>query len=69
MKPKIRIIKHGDQKPKEPEPNRQEQPSRQNTRDITSTIKLWVSEFKERRCTDEQNSRIANKLILERWAN
>jgi hypothetical protein len=69
MKTKIRIIKHGDQKPKEPEPDRQDQPSRQSTREITSTIKLWVSEFKERRRADEQHSRIANKLILERWAN
>ncbi|MDT4951943.1 MAG: hypothetical protein QOJ02_81 [Acidobacteriota bacterium] len=69
MKTKIRIIKHGDEKLKEPEPDRQEQPSRQSTREITSTIKLWVSEFKERRRADEQHSRIANKLILERWAN
>jgi hypothetical protein len=66
MKPKIRIIKHGDQNPKEPELERHEQPSRQCTREITSTIKLWVSEFKERRRTDEHRARIANKLILER---
>jgi hypothetical protein len=69
MKPKIRIIKHGEQKPKEPELERHEQSSRQSTREITSTIKLWVSEFKERRRTDEHRARIANKLILERWAN
>jgi hypothetical protein len=69
MKTKIRIIKHRDQKPKEPKLERHDQPSRQSTREITSTIKLWVSEFKERRCVDEQHSRIANKLILERWAN
>jgi hypothetical protein len=50
MKHKIRIIKHGERKPKEPEPDdRQEQPSRQSTREITGTIKRWVSEFKERR--------------------
>ena len=66
MKTKIRIIKHEDQKPKEPEPDRREQPSHQSTREITSTIKLWVSEFKERRRADEKHSRIANKLILER---
>ena len=69
MKPRIRIIKHGEQKAKEPELERHEQPSRQSTREITSTIKLWISEFKERRCADEKHSRIANKLILERWAN
>jgi hypothetical protein len=64
MKPKIRIIKHGEQKPKEPELERHDQPSRQSTREITSTIKLWVSEFKERRRTDEQNTRNTNKLIF-----
>jgi hypothetical protein len=64
MKPKIRIIKHGDQKPKEPELERQEQSSRQNTRDITSTIKLWVSEFKERCRADEHRARSAYKQIL-----
>jgi hypothetical protein len=61
MKRKIRIIKRGSQKPKEPEP---EQSSRQSTRDITSTIKLWVSEFKERHRADEQHSRNIHKLTL-----
>jgi hypothetical protein len=64
MKPKIRIIKRGDHKPEEPEPERQEQPSRQGTREITSTIKLWISEFKERRRTDEYRTRSAYKQIL-----
>jgi hypothetical protein len=61
MKPKIRIIKRGSQKPKEPEP---EQSSRQSTRDITITIKLWVSEFKERRRAHEYLIRSANKMVL-----
>jgi hypothetical protein len=64
MKPKIRIIKHGDQKPKEPELERHEQPSPQSTLEITSTIKVWISEFKERRRTDEHRARSAYKQIL-----
>ena len=64
MNTKIRIIKHGDEKPNELEPERQEQPSRQSTREITSTIKLWISEFKERRRTDEHCARSAYKQIL-----
>ncbi|MDX6445268.1 MAG: hypothetical protein QOH71_2342 [Blastocatellia bacterium] len=56
MNPKVRIIKRGDQKAKE-EVGRPDQPSRQSTREITGTIKLWVSEFKERRRTEEQHSR------------
>jgi hypothetical protein len=66
MKPKIRIIKHGEQKAKEPEPERQQQPSRPSTRDITSTIKLWVSECQERRRNDEHRIRSANKQSLTR---
>jgi hypothetical protein len=66
MKPKIRIIKHGDQKPIEPEPERQGQPGRQSAREITSTIKLWVSESKEKRRTDEHRIRSVNKQILSR---
>jgi hypothetical protein len=66
MKPRIRIIKHRDQKPEESELERREQPSRQNARDITSTIKLWVSEFKERRLTDEYRTRSAYRQILTR---
>jgi hypothetical protein len=66
MKPKIRIIKHRDQKLEEPEPERHIQPGPQSTRDITSTIKLWVSEFKERSRTDEHRTRSAYKQILTR---
>ena len=66
MKPNIRIIKHGDRKPEEPEPERHEQTSRQSTREITSTIKLWVSEFKEGRRAHEHRIRSANKQILTR---
>jgi hypothetical protein len=64
MKPRIRIIKHGDQKSEEPERDRQQQPSRQSTLEITNTIKLWISEFKERRRTDEHRARSAYKQIL-----
>jgi hypothetical protein len=66
MKPRIRIVKHRDQKPEVPEPELQEQPSRQSTREITGTIKLWVSEFKERRSADEHRARSAYKQILTR---
>ena len=64
MNPKIRIIKRGDQQPKESEPRRREQTGRQSTREITRTIKLWVGEFKERRRAEEQHSRNVHKLIL-----
>ena len=50
--------------PNEPKLDQQEQAGPQGTREITSTIKLWVSEFKERRRTDEEYFRSANKLIL-----
>src|SRR5882672_6892627 len=55
MNHKIRIIKRGDRK--EPELDRLEQPSPHPAREVTTTIKLWVSEFKERRRTEEQQSR------------
>jgi hypothetical protein len=64
MNSRIKVIKHGDQRAKEPEVDRLEQSSRQSTREITSTIKLWVSEFKERRHTEEHRTRTANKLML-----
>ena len=54
MNPKVRVIKRGDQQSKEPELDRE---LHQSTREITGTIKLWVSEFKERRRTEEQHSR------------
>ena len=57
MKPGIRIIKHTDQEPKEPELDQIDQRGRQSTREISTTIKLWIDEFKERRRTDEQYSR------------
>jgi hypothetical protein len=64
MHHKVRIIKHRDQQLKEPELDQQEQAGRQSTREITTTIKLWVSEFKEKTRTDEEQSRNAHKLIL-----
>jgi hypothetical protein len=63
MNSKVKIIKHRDQKPKERELNEVELPSRESTREITLTIKMWVSEFKERRRADEQHSRSVHKLI------
>jgi len=49
MNQKVRVIKRRDQKSKELELDRSEQPGQQSTRDITITIKQWVSDFKERR--------------------
>lgn len=49
MNPKVRVIKRRDGKLKEPELNRSTPPDPQNTRDITITIKQWVSDFKARR--------------------
>jgi hypothetical protein len=60
MKHSVRIIKHRDESSKDPELDRLdrlEQPSLATTREITTTIKQWVSEFKERRRTEEQHSR------------
>ena len=62
MNQKVKIIKRGDRKNPEPEPL--EQPSLHPTREITTTIKLWVSEFKERRGTDKGRTQAVNKLIL-----
>jgi S1-C subfamily serine protease len=64
MNPKVRIIKHGDQRPKEQELDRLEEFSRPTTQEITTTIKLWVSEFKERRRAEEQHSRSAHRLAV-----
>jgi hypothetical protein len=66
MNHKVRIIKHEDRRPKEPEPERQEPSSRQSTREITNTIKLWVSDFQERSRTHEHCTRSANKQSLTR---
>jgi serine protease Do len=57
MKHKVRIIKHRNESSKEPELDQLERPSGPTPREITTTIKLWVSEFKERRRTEEQHSR------------
>lgn len=56
MNHKVKVIKRVDRE--EPELERLEGHS-QSPREITTTIKLWVSEFKERRRTDEQNTRKA----------
>lgn len=53
MNHKIKVIKRSDRK--EPEVERLEQPSRNPTQEISTTIKLWVSEFKQRRHTHEQH--------------
>jgi hypothetical protein len=47
MNNKIRIVKREDQRA--PEVKEQEPSTRQSSRDIASTIKLWVSEFQARR--------------------
>ncbi|HBB89254.1 MAG TPA: hypothetical protein DC047_16745 [Blastocatellia bacterium] len=49
MNYKVRIIKREDRK--NPELERLEQPSGHSTREVTTTIKLWVSEFKQRQRT------------------
>jgi S1-C subfamily serine protease len=64
MNPRIKVIKRGNQIAKEPAVDRLEQASRQSTREITGTIKLWVSEFKERRRTEEQHFRSTYKLTV-----
>jgi hypothetical protein len=61
MNQKVRIIKRLDRK--EPEVDQLEQPSPQPAREITTTLKLWVSEFKERRRTNEELARTFIKLI------
>jgi hypothetical protein len=45
MNYKVKIIKRGERK--NPQPECLEQPGHP-TREITTTIKLWVSEFKQR---------------------
>jgi hypothetical protein len=61
MHQKVKVIKRGVRK--EPERGRLQQPTSHPTREITTTIKLWISEFKQRRRTDEDRSRIGNKLM------
>ena len=64
MNHKVRIIKRGDRK--EPEPDRLKEPGPHTTREITSTIKLWVSEFKQRRRSDEQHPTLTSARLEER---
>ena len=63
MNHKIRVIKRGSRK--EPELDQREQPRRHTTQEVTTTLKLWVSEFKERRRTEEDRTRTVNKLNAE----
>jgi len=62
MNHKVRVIKRSDRK--EPQVDRVEQPSSHPTREITTTIKLWVSEYKQRRTADEERTRTNLKQIL-----
>ena len=64
MNSKIRVIKHKDQVPSEQQVDRFELPGPQRTREIAGTIKLWVSEFKERRRAEEQHSRNTHRLTV-----
>ena len=64
MNRKIKVIKHTDQMPGELAADRLELPDPQKTRDIAGTVKLWVSEFKERRRTEEQHSRNIYRLTV-----
>jgi uncharacterized protein (DUF111 family) len=57
MRHKVRVIKRGDRH--ELELDRLEQHGPHPTREIKATIKLWVSEFKQRRRSDEQYLRLA----------
>ena len=62
MNHRIRVIKRGDRK--EPQVDRVAQPSTHPTREITTTINLWVNEYKERRGADEDRARTGLKQIL-----
>ena len=62
MNHKVRVIKRSDRR--EREVDRVEQPSSHPTREITTTIKLWVSEYKQRRNADEDRTRTNLKQIL-----
>jgi hypothetical protein len=64
MNPRIRVIKHGDERVKGQELDRLEESSLPTAQEITTTIKLWVSEFRERRRVEEQRSRSAHKLAV-----
>jgi hypothetical protein len=62
MNHKVRVIKRSDRK--EPQVDRVEQPSSRPTREITTTIKVWVSEYKQKRTADEERTRTNLKQIL-----
>jgi hypothetical protein len=62
MNHKVRVIKRNDRK--EREVDRVEQPSSHPTREITTTIKLWVSEYKQKRSADEERTRTDLRQIL-----
>ena len=53
MNRKVKIIKHQDREPLAPEPAPAERTPREHTRDITTVVNHWVTEFKERRRVDE----------------
>jgi hypothetical protein len=57
MNHKIRVIKRGDRK--EAELDRLQQPSPPPAREIATTIKMWVSEFKQNRRTIDDLTRAA----------
>ena len=67
MNHEVRIIKRNEQRQKEAELDQLEQPANQRTREIATTIKLWVNEFKERRRADEQHSRKLFLTALSFW--
>ena len=64
MNHKVRVIKRGDRR--EPKHDCQQKPTHHPTREITSTIKLWVSEFKQRRRSDEQHPTLTSARLEER---
>jgi hypothetical protein len=64
MNHKVRVIKRADRR--EPKHDREQQPSPHPTREITTTIKLWVSEFKQSRRRDEQHPSLTSARVEER---
>jgi len=62
MKHSIRIIKRADRQ--QAELDLLGPPSDHPTREMTTTIKVWIREYKQRRRTDEQHFRNAHKLIM-----
>jgi hypothetical protein len=60
MKHKVRIIKRGDRQ--QPELDPLEQSSPHPVREINATIKLWVSEFKQRRRSEDVDIRLAGHI-------